>query len=143
VCLPYVCFTVWYCVLVVRGQLSWLLHLCKHFKKSRDLLCNTKDLHIHKRKIRFYKSAWMSSICGYPLEICLKRKREVGEDPRTRLGRSPPPHSLFSMIFYNSQNSIREIKPFSVHYFVAAVLLSILHRSYSNEPAMRLTTKYY
>jgi len=30
--------------------------------------------------------------------------------------------TLFTMIFYNSENSTRDIRPFSVHCFVTAVL---------------------
>jgi len=42
------------------------------------------------------------------------------------------------MILNNSENSIRDLRPLSVHCFVIAVLWSILHLSYSSEPVMRL-----
>jgi len=46
--------------------------------------------------------------------------------------------TLFTMIFYNSENSIRDVRPFVVHCCVTAVLRRILHHSYSSESVMRL-----
>jgi len=42
------------------------------------------------------------------------------------------------MIFYNSENSIRDISHFVVHCFVTAMLQSILYPPYSSEAVLRL-----
>ena len=41
------------------------------------------------------------------------------------------------IIFYNSENSIRDTRPFFVHCFVTAVLWSIRHPSYISEAVAR------
>ena len=51
-----------------------------------------------------------------------------------QLGRSPPQKpkkvTVFTMILYNLENRIRDIRPFAVFCFVTAVLWSIHHLSY-------------
>ena len=50
----------------------------------------------------------------------------------------PTKVTLFTITLYDSENSIRDIRPFSIHCFVTTVLWSILHLSYSSELIMRL-----
>ena len=50
----------------------------------------------------------------------------------------PTKVTLFTMILYNSENSIHEQGHFAVHCFVTALLWSLLHLSYSSEPVIRL-----
>ena len=54
----------------------------------------------------------------------------------------PTKVALFTMILYNSENSICDISPFAVDCFVTVVLWSMFHVSYSSEPVLRLD-KYY
>ena len=53
----------------------------------------------------------------------------------------PTKVALFTMILYNSVNSIRDLDHFAVHCFVSAVLSasSLLQQN----PVMRFATKYY
>ena len=64
------------------------------------------------------------------------------------IGRSPPKNyelTLFTMIVYISENSIRITRPFCHLLFCHSSVLNynLLHLSYSSEPVMRLTMKYY
>jgi len=61
------------------------------------------------------------------------RKVDWG-DPRVK----PTTVDLLTMILYNSENSVRDLRPFCRLLFVKAVLWCILHLSCSSEPVMRL-----
>jgi len=77
------------------------------------------------------------------LRILKVRGVKAGPDPAKRLGRSPPLNltkvTLFTMTFYNSENNIRDIRPFCrTLSFVTAVLWSMLHLCYCSEAVMSL-----
>ena len=64
----------------------------------------------------------------------------AGSDPAgcDRPPLKPTKVTLFTMILYYSEKSVRAIRPFCRPYFVTAVLWTILHLSCSSEPVMRL-----
>jgi len=63
-----------------------------------------------------------------------------GSRGRAIVPQKPTKVNLFTMILYNSENSICDIKPFSrpLFFLVTAVLWSIPHLSCSSEAVMRL-----
>ena len=70
------------------------------------------------------------------------RNYQKGFYQKKRLGRSLPLKAtkvtLFTMILYNSENSIHSLRPFCLHCLVTAMLWCILHLPYSSDTAMRL-----
>jgi len=82
---------------------------------GNGLRSEPNDRHLHSRRDRY-------------------RARRLGRSPLLK----PTTGTFFTMILYNSENSIRDKKPFDVHCFVTAGLWSILHVSWSSELVMRL-----
>jgi len=75
-----------------------------------------------------------------PVEIL--RGGLVGQGRIQGGGRSPllkpKKVTFFIVIFYNSENNIRDARPFCRPLFCHSCVVSILHLSYSSEPVMRL-----
>jgi len=71
-----------------------------------------------------------------------KHGRPQGVKTGANPGGNRPPISykltLFTMTVYNSEDSIRDVRPFCSHCFVRAMLSSLFHLFYSSDPVMRL-----
>jgi len=135
---------------ISKRLVSNLIQICRHFSNSsyeeqnwipvacnKSFMATSESACVHLR-LSDYKNRAVCSQTHVNFNTDIQARWDSGGSSRGIAPLKPTTETLFIMILYNSENNIRDVKPFCRPLFCHSNVWSILHLSYSSEAVVRL-----